>query len=499
LFPAASPQASPATPAPAPVIIQWPFYGADIADTRLAPNGDISSANVNQLQPAWTVTVGGPISGTPVIADGVVYIGSYDGTLDALDLASGSSVWRYDTGAQVQEPNLHIPLGITGSAAVANGVVYTGDATATVHAIDVATGTARWTRKVDTQPAACIWSSPVIDNGRRYVGIASISKETGVRGSVVALDASDGAVLWQTFMVPQGADGAGVFAVPALDPQRDVLYVGTQNAYSPNPAPFGHPTSIVALDTASGSIKWTFNPPRARGSTAPTDDVGFSASPNLFTATVNGTSRDLIGEGQKSGVYWVLDRDTGDVVWQSQISPSGPLGGMEGTSAVANGLVAVPATNWPDPSSPATGTVTVLDTASGAVQWAVQQPAPAPAPVSISQDVLFQAGIEGVLHAYELGTGTELWRADLGASVSGGIAVASGLVVLGAATPPFAPFVKPGNTVRAFVLAPTATPAPSTPTAVPTASPSAPTVPPLPTATLSPAPTVTPPGATPIG
>jgi polyvinyl alcohol dehydrogenase (cytochrome) len=299
-------------------------------------------------------------------------------------------------------------------------------------------------------------------------------------------------------MVPEGADGAGVFAVPALDPQRGVLYVGTQNAYSPHSAPFGNPTSIVALDMASGAVKWTFSPPEARGNAAPTEDVGFSASPNLFTATVNGTSRDLVGAGQKSGVFWVLDRETGDVVWQSQISPSGALGGMEGTSAVANGMIAVPATNWPDPSAPATGMVTVVDAATGAVQWTATQPAPAPAPVSISQDLLFQAGIEGVLHAYGLATGTELWRVDLGASVSGGIAIASGLVVLGAATPPFAPFVKAGNAVHAFVLTATATPAPATPVPTAVATPPPPTVPPLPTATMPPEPTVTPSGATPI-
>jgi hypothetical protein len=144
--------------------------------------------------------------------------------------------------------------------------------------------------------------------------------------------------------------------------------------------------------------------------------------------------------------------------------------------------------------------VTVLNMASGAVQWTTPQPAPAPAPVTISQDVLFQAGIEGVLHAYGLSTGTELWRADLGASVSGGIAIASGLVVLGAATPPFAPLVKGGNTVRAFVLT-APPPAPSTPVPTGIATPPTlptPTAPPLPTATLPPAPTETPPAATPI-
>jgi outer membrane protein assembly factor BamB len=64
----------------------------------------------------------------------------------------------------VPEPNLGIDLGISDSAAVADGVVYIGDATV-VHAIDAATGQPIWTSTVETQPNASIWSSPVVWNG----------------------------------------------------------------------------------------------------------------------------------------------------------------------------------------------------------------------------------------------------------------------------------------------------------------------------------------------
>jgi polyvinyl alcohol dehydrogenase (cytochrome) len=260
-------------------------------------------------------------------------------------------------------------------------------------------------------------------------------------------------------MVPEGADGAGVFAVPAVDPERGVLYVGTQNAYSPNPAPYGNPTSIVALDAASGALRWVFNAPPGGGATAPTDDVGFSASPNLFTARIDGQPRDLVGEGQKSGVYWALDRDSGEIVWQAQVAPAGPLGGMEGSSGVAGDRVVVPATDWPDPAGPAAGLVTALNATDGSVAWTVAQGAPVASPTALGADVVFQGGMDGFLRAYALTDGRELWSADLGGSVSGGVAIAGESVVLGAATPPFAPFVRPGNTVQAFVLAPPGAPA----------------------------------------
>jgi polyvinyl alcohol dehydrogenase (cytochrome) len=313
-----------------------------------------------------------------------------------------------------------------------------GDAAATIHAVDAATGTAIWTAKIDEQPAASIWSSPIVWNDTLFVGVASVAKEVGFRGSVVALDVASGKIQWQTYMVPEGADGAGVFAVPAIDPDRSMLYVGTQNAYSPNPAPYGNPMSIVALDATTGDLDWAFNAPPGGGETAPVDDVGFSASPNLFTAEIDGQPRDLVGEGQKSGTYWALDRDTGEVVWQTEVSPAGPLGGMEGTSAVSTdqGLIAVPATNWPDPSGPAAGLIAGLDPATGKIQWSNDYPAPAAAPAAISGDVVFQGGMDGFLHAYAMVDGAEIWQADLGASVAGGIAISDGFVVLGAAATP---------------------------------------------------------------
>jgi polyvinyl alcohol dehydrogenase (cytochrome) len=447
----ASPIASPVADETSPS--DWPLYGANLAGTRVAGDLVISAANIASLGQAWSVDAGGAVNGTPVIVGGTVYIGSYTGTLLALDLATGRTIWTYATGAAVLEPNLNVDLGILGSAAVAGDTVYVGDATASVHALDAASGTLRWKSKTDDQTAACIWSSPIVANGTVYVGVASIAKETGFRGNVVALDAATGTQNWKSYSVPEASDGGGVFAVPVIDTERGLLYVGTQNAYSANPAPYGNPTSVLALDLETGTERWVFNAPPGGGPTAPIEDVGFSASPNLFSARVFGQQRDLVGIGQKSGLYWALDRDTGEFVWRTQVSPAGPLGGMEGTSAVSGTRIAVPATDWSDPAGPtAAGLVSVLDTGTGRILWTAAQSAPAASPAAISDDVLLQAGIDGVLHAYDLQTGQEHFQIDLGASVRSGIAVSQGFVVLAPATPPFAPFVRPGTSIVAFAI-----------------------------------------------
>ena len=160
----------------------------------------------------------------------------------------------------------------------------------------------------------------------------------------------------------------------------------------------------------------------------------------------------LLVRDEKRGSYWALDRDTGEVIWEAIVSPSGFLGGMEGTSAIAAGVVAVPATDWPEFDGPATGLIVGLDAATGSLLWSMPRTAPAASPVGVGNNTVFHAGMDGILSAYNLSDGVELWSFDLGASASGGVAIANGIVVVGAATPQFAPFVRPGNTVQAFEL-----------------------------------------------
>jgi len=450
-----------ATPLPGNQRTGWFSYGRDLTGTKATLDGVITSANVASLTSLWTFAVEGPVSATPVIVDGVAYVGSYDGNLYAIDLYSGAEIWRYASGSEVIEPNLQVPLGITGSAHVDGDVVYVGDSAAVLHAIDRVTGQAIWTQKVDEQPNASIWSSPVSWNGLIYVGMASVAKEVGFRGGVVALNAATGTIMWHTYVVPEGADGAGVFSVPAIDEERSLVIVGTQNAYDSTPAPYGDPISIVAFDASTGDRVWAFNAPPNDGENSPTDDVGFSASPNLFTVEIDGKQRDVVGQGQKSGAFWLIDRESGQQIWTTTLSPAGFLGGMEGTSAFADGTIVVPATNWTDFEGEATGSVQALDAETGQVKWKAEQTAPVPAPVAISNDVVFHAGLDAVLHAYDLADGTELWSAEIGGSASGGPAIEGGVVVVGAATPQFAEFIVPGSQIEAYGLAGNATPAAS--------------------------------------
>ena len=430
----------------------WPRYGNSLNGTRTAGPSPITAATIGRLRPLWRFTAGGPVTGTPAIADGVVYIGSYDGSLYALDAESGERRWAYATGARAFERDMKVPLGISGSALISDDLVIVGDADAVLHGVNRDTGEAVWQTSVEVAPNGSIWSSPVGSGEAVFVGVASVAKEEGFRGSVVALDRATGKIQWQTWMTPEGVDGAGVFAVPAIDTTRRTLYAATQNAYSARPAPYGHVISIVALDTDTGAIRWSFAAPPNDGQTSPMADVGISASPGLITVEIDGRPRDLVVEGQKSGVLWALDRDTGELVWQSMISPPGPLGGMEGTAAISPDGIVVPATRWAAWGAPASGLVSGVDPADGTVRWTIDLERPAAAAATIVNDIALFATLDGVLHAVTVRDGRQLVSFDLRTSANGGVAVAGDLVVLGAGTPAFAPFIKPGADIVAFRL-----------------------------------------------
>jgi polyvinyl alcohol dehydrogenase (cytochrome) len=284
----------------------------------------------------------------------------------------------------------------------------------------------------DAQNAASIWSSPVVADGVIYTGIASVAKEAGFRGVVVAVDAATGTTIWEHFVTPEGTDGGGVFGVPAVDQARGLVIVGTQNAYTADATDAGDVMSVIALDQATGDLVWAFSGLPSDGSATVADDIAFSASPNLITVEIDGASRDIVAIGQKSGIFWAL-------------------GGMEGSSAAGNGVIVVPATMWPDFSDPeAAGVVRALDAATGQILWSYDVAAPMPAPAAIVNDVALVAGFDGTLRVHALQQGTVLWEYDMAASVSGGIAVAGDLICLAAATPVFAPFILEGGELWAF-------------------------------------------------
>ena len=324
---------------------QWSMAGQNIDDTHFqAAEHQISPASVGRLAPRWTLTTAGAISATPTVDDGAVYVPDYGGKLWAAAAGSGRVLWSRDISSYT---------GVAGDLSRTSPAVYghelilgdgwilssgaAGTTGARVFAVDRRTGKPVWSTQVDTDPNAQITGSPVVYGGVAYVGISSKGEgntQDTFRGAAVALNAVTGKLLWKTYTVPSN-NGGGDSNKPgyysgnavwessfAVDPARGLLYIDTGNNYSvPDgvcttqqqtgctpPAADDYVDSILALKLSDGTIAWADHTLSTDLWTIPQPtgpDFDFGAGPNLFTTTdpITGRPEQLLGAGQKNGIY----------------------------------------------------------------------------------------------------------------------------------------------------------------------------------------------------
>jgi outer membrane protein assembly factor BamB len=265
--------------APFSVNTNWSQFGFTSDGQRSNPYENVlNPKTVGGLGLLWTYTTAGAVNASPAVAAGVVYAGSTDGNLYALNAKTGAKLWSYPAGGPVYA-----------SAAVANGVVYVGMNNGTsenLYALNASTGALRWS---DSDFGG--FASPAVADGVVYFANG---------GGAEAVNASTGALLWSY------TPGFQINASPAV--ANEVLYTGSLvNAV------------FYAIDTSTGVPLWTFESGRDR-------DYAFDSSPAVANGLVYAASDD--------GNLYALNASTGALVWDY---PSG----AGATPAVANGVVYV--------------------------------------------------------------------------------------------------------------------------------------------------------------
>jgi outer membrane protein assembly factor BamB len=233
----------------------------------------------------WNYSTGGLILSSPNIVNGMVYIGSQDGNVYALNASKGAKIWNYTSAGQSNKAAVESGFGsgaFESSPAVVNGMVYIGSDDGNVYALNALTGAKIWNYTTSIQPLFTwgnqVTSSPAVSDGIVYVG--------SVGGNVYALNATTGAKIWNYYTNPSRLYGGGYFygvqASPAV--ADGVVYVGTVdgNMYALNASTgrqiwevnaflvlssaaisdgvvyvAGH-SWIYALSTTTGSQIWNF-------------------------------------------------------------------------------------------------------------------------------------------------------------------------------------------------------------------------------------------------
>jgi len=337
----------------------WASWGGGLANTRFqdAKGAGIEAADLPRLKLKWAFAF--PDTSTlrsqPAVYRGRVFAGGQDGSVYALDAATGCVHWTTTVQSQVRS-------GITVGEIAGNPALFFGDSAGYVYALDAMSGKQLWKMRPDEHPAETVTATPVFHQGRLYVGVASREEALSVasgyvcctfRGSESAIDAATGKVLWKRYTIaevakaraktqqgaaPFGPSGAGVWTAPTLDPDRDTMYVTTGDNYSDPPTAMSD--ALVALRMSTGEILWSKQftakdawnsscqlPGKVNCPDSDGPDFDFAASA-ILVSQPNGKRALLLG--QKSAVVYAVDPDRkGQTLWQARIGEGGTVGGIE--------------------------------------------------------------------------------------------------------------------------------------------------------------------------
>ena len=259
------------------------------------------------------------------MANNLVYWGDWNGFEHATNL-TGKDVWTVNIGQNIDSNCLPPVAGVSGTVTIgqmgATSVVYVPGGDDNMYALNALTGALIWKTNLGTPPGDYLWASPILYNGSIYEAVASFGDCPLVQGQLVQMDATTGAIQHVANMVPNGCIGGGIWTSPAIDPSDGSIYVttGTPNGCH---TPGELAPAIVKLRASDLTILSSWTVPQSEQVFG---DADFGGTPTLFTATINGVSRSLVGALNKNGLFFAWDRNNlaAGPVWQSTIAdPSG--------------------------------------------------------------------------------------------------------------------------------------------------------------------------------
>jgi alcohol dehydrogenase (cytochrome c) len=328
----------------------WLMWRRTLDSWGYSPLEQIDRGNVGRLALVWSRGLSSGIQeGTPLVHDGVMFMPNPLDVVQAIDAATGDSLWEYrrqlpdDIGKAVPFPAINRNVAI-----YANSIIDTS-ADDFVYALDVATGKLLWeTRILDyRQNAAQQTSGPIIARGLVISGRGCEPKGGPEACVITAHDARTGKEVWRTRTIPKpGEPGdetwgsvpfesrwhVGTWMVPSYDPELDLIYIGTsvtspapKFALGGNSLQHLYHNSTLALRADDGRIAWHYqhlvdhwdlDHPFERllidTAVAPNRaDVPW-VNPRLRPGE---RRRVVTGIPGKTGIVYTLDRQTGEFLW----------------------------------------------------------------------------------------------------------------------------------------------------------------------------------------
>jgi alcohol dehydrogenase (cytochrome c) len=482
------------------------MFAGDYSGQRHTQARLLTPQNVDRLTLQWTMQTDVPgfpgrgIETTPLVVDGVMYVTGNGNQAWAIDARTGRRLWSHERKLPENFAASVCCGPVNRGFGMLADLLYMGTLDGNLVALDRRTGAVAWETKVgDLKNANPITMAPLVVKNKVIVGVAG--SDFATRGYIDAYDARTGARVWRFYTIPlrgqPGGEtwpsdeaalrgGGGLWVTGSYDPALNTVYFGTGN---PNPRYYGldragdnlYTCSLLAIDADTGALRWHFQ-------FTPHDlhDWDSGHTPVLADIPMGGAIRKVVMVANRNSFFYTLDRETGRLLvgtpftdntnWARALGPGGrPIvldevgtpekclqdqhGGTNFQPAsfdperrlyfiTAHETCAVYESTKPTP--PITmgrrvpdggprriegreqfAAVRALDPATGERRWEHRFRAyPSNIPLDLTGGImttatglLFTGDNEGWFYAFESATGKQLWRVQVGAPVWGTAAI----------------------------------------------------------------------------
>lgn len=338
---------------------QWVIPGGNLSNQRYSELRQINRSNVDKLKVAWSFSTGvlRGHEGGPLVVGDVLYVHSpFPNKVFALDLNdNGRVIWRYEP---VQDPSI-VPRmccdTVSRGLSYGGGKIFLYQADTTLVALDARTGAVVWSRlngdHADASNGETATDAPFVFKGKVYVGMSG--SEFGVRGHVTAYAVETGRLVWRGYSMGPDADtlidpdktvsmgkavgpdsgtntwegeqwkigGGGTWGWYSFDPKSNLMYYGSGNPSTWNPAqrPGDNRWSMTiwARDADTGIAKWLYQ-------MTPHDEWDYDGVNEMILADlkIDGRIRQVLVHFDRNGYGYTLDRDTGQLLVAKPFDPA---------------------------------------------------------------------------------------------------------------------------------------------------------------------------------
>ena len=467
----------------------WMTYSGSYSSNRHSRLQQINGENVGRLKVKWAFQMKTveTVEATPLVVDGIMYLTQPPNDVVALDAETGRTYWTYKRSLP---DRINVCCGqVNRGLAILGDHLFMGTVDAHIVALDRKSGNLVWDAEVaDYTKGYSVTAAPLAIKNKVILGISG--GEYGIRGFLDAYDPSTGERLWRFYTIPGPGEpghetwsgeswkrgGGPTWVTGSFDPKLNLLYWGTGNA-APDwngDVRLGdnlYTSSAVALDADTGKLKWYFQ-------FMPHDVHDWDAAqvPVLVDADFRGRPRKLIYWGNRSGFFYVLDRESGEFLlakpfttqtWAERIDEKGRPVLKPNSGPSREGSVISPGpeggTNWYSPSyspitklfylsvwdfaskyysgdapykpgtfffgsvparlrdKPGSGAVKAIDPSTGEIKWQYAlYRMPEAGTLSTAGNLIFGGSDEGYFFALDAASGRELWRINTGAVIAAG-------------------------------------------------------------------------------